>query len=291
MLQALLDSVVQAAVVSLVAFGLSLTWGIGRFANVAHVQYALIAAYLAVVLTPVLGGLPVAAVIAIAVTAAAGAVIYRFVLRRLARTSASTALIGSLALAIVLQAAVQTFAGSQPQRLPITPAPGLLIGDVIVTRNSIVIAGITAVVLGAIAIVLRFTRFGRAVHFVNSNPDLARASGIDSERIITLVFALAAGLAGLGGVMLAVDTTSNITMGDSLLLPVFAAAIVGSIGRPWGAVAASIGLAMLSNVLLSIDLLGLRIPIDYRPAIGFLALILVLVFRPQGLFAVRSRHA
>lgn len=290
MLQAVLDSVVQAAVVSLLAFGLSLTWGIGRFANVAHVQYAMVGSYLAVVLAET-AGLGIAAVAAVALSGAAGAAIYLIVLRRLARTSSSAALIGSLALAIVLQAAVQTFAGPQPQRLPVTPQPGILIGELVITRNTVVIAPITAAILICLAVVLRWTPFGRAVRYVQSNPDLARASGIDSGRIVALVFAITAGMAGLAGVMLAVDSTANITMGDALLLPVFAAAIVGGIGRPWGAVAAGVGLAVLSNVLLSIDFFSFRIPVDYRPAIGFLALILVLVFRPEGLFSVRSRHA
>lgn len=292
MLQSLVDATVQACVLSLLALSLTLTWGTGRFANVAHVQYATVGAYLALALSAVVpGGLATAVVVSVLATTAVGGLLQYFVLRRLASSSASTALIGSLALGIVIVAGVQTLSGPQPKRMPIRPQPGMILGDIIITQNTIVIASITVVALLAVFVVLRWTKFGHAVRYVMSNQSLAGASGINVRRTTTTVFAAAAGLAALAGILVAIDSTVNVTMGDSLLLSVFAATILGGVGRPWGAVVAAVGLAVMSNLLLNVTIFSFMIPLGYRPAIGFLALILVLLFRPEGLFSPRRRYA
>ncbi|MFJ4286886.1 branched-chain amino acid ABC transporter permease [Paenarthrobacter nicotinovorans] len=288
----MLDSIVQASVLSLLALGLSLTWGVSKFANVAHLQYATVGAYLTFALWRVIpgGGVP-AAIISIITVAALGGVIQHFVLRRLSNISTSTALIGSLALAIVIQAAVQSVAGPQPKRFPTPAQPGVKVGDFVITHGALTVAGITAAILLTCYVILRWTKFGRAVRLTMSNPSLAGVSGVNVRRVVTVLFAASAGLAALGGVLLATDSTVNLGIGDTLLLAVFAAAILGGIGSPWGAVAAAIGLAVLSNVVLSLNFFSFTVPLGYRPAIGFVVLILVLLLRPEGLLTPRRRHA
>jgi branched-chain amino acid transport system permease protein len=113
--------------------------------------------------------------------------------------------------------------------------------------------------------------------------------------VITAVWVLAGALAALSGFELALQSSAVPTLGFSLLLPVFSAAIVGGLGSVLGAILASYGVALLESIVLSIDFsFGSgpveSVPVSYRPAIGFVFLILALIFRPQGLLGVRLRY-
>lgn len=131
------------------------------------------------------------------------------------------------------------------------------------------------------------------------NPQLAQASGIHTERVIGTVWFLGAAFAGLSGVLIGLDTQVHPQMGFAIIIPVFAAAILGGIGSPYGAVAGALVLGFAENVGLSIDwapLLGVfgyggasaYIPTGFRHAIPFGVLILVLLWRPQGIFGARE---
>ena len=228
---------------------------------------------------------------------ALGVLLHLFFFRRLASFSSATALIGSLALSIVITATIQTIAGPRPERLPIAITPGTRIGDAFVTRTQIYVVAIAAVVFLVLFTVLSLTTIGRAVRSVAANPELAAASGIDVKRVSTAVVFVAAALAATGGVLIATDTSISLDMGSALLLATFAAVIMGGIGSVGGALLASAVLALAESAVLRIDfgpLVGadsLLVPVDYRPAVGFVAVILVMLFRPQGLFGFGGRRA
>jgi len=113
---------------------------------------------------------------------------------------------------------------------------------------------------------------------MSDNMDLALVSGIPSERVILVTWAVGGGMAAVAGIFLGMDTRLHPVMGWSLLLPVFAAAILGGIGRPYGAIAGGmvIGLAMEMSTMV--------INPTYKPAVAFALMVLMLVVRPQGLF-------
>jgi branched-chain amino acid transport system permease protein len=298
LLQIVIDTLVRTSQLSLVAVGLSLTWGIVRFANVAHVQYAPVGAYLALVGTPSMGlGLVAGSVVGIVAAGALGVLLHLFFFRRLASFSSATALIGSLALSIVITATIQTIAGPRPERLPLPITPGTQIGDAFVTRTQIYLVAVAAAIYVVLFAVLGLTTVGRAVRSVAANPELAAASGIDVKRVSTGVVFVAAALAGTGGVLIAADTSISLDMGTALLLATFAAVIMGGIGSVAGALLASTVLAFAESAVLRIDfgpILGadsLLVPVSYRPAVGFVAVILIMLFRPQGLFGFGGRRA
>lgn len=298
LLQILIDSLVRTAELSLVAVGLSLTWGIVKFANVAHVQFAPVGAYLALLAGSALGlGLIGGALVGIVAAGLVGVALHLFFFRRLTSFSSSTALIGSLALAIVITATIQTIAGPRPQRLPLPITPGMMLGSAVVTRAQLYIVALTTVIFAAVFTVLVFTNFGRAVRCVAANRDLAAASGIDVKRVSTLVVFAAAGLAATGGVFIAADTSISLGMGDTLLLATFAAVIIGGIGSVTGTLLASAVLAVAESAVLRIDFgplvasPSLMVPVSYRPAVGFVAVILIMLFRPEGLFGFGGRRA
>jgi len=298
LLQILIDTLVRTSELSLVAVGLSMTWGIVRFANVAHVQYAPVGAYLALVAASGLGlGLVAGSLVGIAAAGLLGVVLHLFFFRRLSSFSSATALIGSLALSIVITAAIQAIAGPRPERLPVPMLAGIQLGDAFVTRTQVYIVVLAALIFAALFLVLVFTNFGRAVRCVAANRDLASASGIDVARVSTVVVFVAAALAATGGVFIAADTSMSLEMGSTLLLAVFAAVIMGGIGSVGGSLLAATVLALVESAVLRIDfgtLFGsgsLLVPVSYRPAVGFVAVVLVMLFRPQGLFGFGGRRA
>lgn len=298
MLQVLIDSAVRTSELSLVAIGLSLTWGVAKFANIAHVQYATLGAYLTLLFVNMFPlGLVVGALVAIVATGLIGVLLYRAFFRRLVRASSASALIGSLAISIVITAGIQTAAGPSPRPLPLPIQPGITFGGAMITRTQVIVIAIAVTVLIAFFTGLMLTKVGRSMRCVMSNADLAEASGIDTGRIQTHVFFVSGGMAALGGVLLAMDTTVSLDMGAVLLLPVVAAVIMGGVGSPLGSVAAAMLLAVVENVILDIDfgsLLGYEtsyVPLNYSAAIGFVALILVMLLRPQGIFGFGGRRA
>lgn len=297
-LQVLIDTAVRASELSLIAIGLSLTWGVAKFANIAHVQYAPLAAYLALMFVQVFTfSLVLGVAAAIVATGVISVLLYQLFFRRLVRASGSTALIGSLAISIVITAGIQTIVGPRPYRLPVPIEPGLRFGEALVTRTQLYIVVIVSVVLIAFFAGLMLTQVGRSIRCVMANAELAEASGINADRIRLHVFFVSGALAALGGILLALDTTVSLDMGAALLLPVVAAVIMGGVGSPLGSVVAAAVLAFAENLVLAVDfgeLLGGEsryVPLNYSAAIGFIALILVMLLRPQGIFGFGGRRA
>ena len=134
------------------------------------------------------------------------------------------------------------------------------------------------------------TRLGRAMRALAGNPALANASGLHGARITRLVTFASGAIAGLGGGLLALSTGAHINLGHDLLLPVFAAAILGGLGNPMGAVAGAVLIALTETLVTNLNfgwLLGREmafLPVSYISAAAFLILLLALLFKPYGLF-------
>jgi neutral amino acid transport system permease protein len=127
-------------------------------------------------------------------------------------------------------------------------------------------------------LMLRYSLLGKRMRALSDNIDLAETSGIDTSRVILWTWVFAAGFAGLAGVMAGAITQLQPELGFELLLPIFAAVVVGGIGNAYGALAGGIMLGLV------IEWSTLYIAPGWKSAIGFVVLILVLVIRPQGIF-------
>ena len=125
---------------------------------------------------------------------------------------------------------------------------------------------------------LKKTRMGKAMRASSDSLDLARVSGIDVDRVILWTWVIASALAAVGGIMLGMDTMLREVMGWSLLLPIFAAIILGGIGNPYGAMAGGMIIGLSQEMSVAI------IPPEYKPAVAFVIMIIVLLIRPKGVF-------
>jgi len=139
----------------------------------------------------------------------------------------------------------------------------------------------TALLVTALHLFLQHTRTGKAMRAMADNVDLARITGIDTERVVLWTWVIAAILAAAAGVFYGMDTRLHPVMGFRILLDVFAAAILGGIGRPYGAIAGGmvIGIAEETSTLF--------LDPPYKAAVAFAILVVMLIFRPTGLFAGR----
>src|SRR5690606_23461442 len=151
-------------------------------------------------------------------------------------------------------------------------------GSITITAYQIVSIGVAVAVLLLVHLRMSRTRFGRALRGTANNPDLAYMTGVDPERVAAGTWFLAGLLAALGGVLLGVETMLTPMMGWFHLLPLFAITLLGGLGSMAGVAVASI------IVGLSQELSLLFIPASYKPAVAFVSLTIVLLFRPTGLF-------
>jgi branched-subunit amino acid ABC-type transport system permease component len=297
MAEVLFETLIVGTELALIAVGMTLIFGVVRFANIAQVEFATLGAYGTLLAGGVVGGpLVLDAAISIVAVAVVALLIYHVVFVRLLSRSSATAMIGSLALSLVLRATIQSLTGPQPKELDLPLERGIDIGGALVTPSQLWIIGVGATVLGLLVAVLNLTPLGRSIRAVSANPDLAAAAGINVRRVIDVAWLIAGGLGALGGVLLAVDNQVSLEMGFALLLPVFAIAILGGFGSVGGAIVASYVLALAESLALRIDwgeLVGSSsalLDTAYRPAVAFVLLLIVLLVRPQGIFGRQARR-
>ncbi|MCO5355746.1 branched-chain amino acid ABC transporter permease [Acidovorax kalamii] len=290
MLQLLFDTLLRASDLALIALGLSTVYGLVKFPNIAHVQYAMLGAYATYAFFAMGVPLPLAILIASVLTGLLTLVLHLLVFRRLLRSGPAITMIGSLAVAMLVVAVAQGLAGSFPRMFNLALTAPVLVGDVRLSHTQIYAMATTALLLGLFTLLLFFTRTGRAMRALSTNPALAAASGLNAEGITRLVNFASGAIAGLGGSLLALSTGAHINLGHDLLLPVFAAAILGGLGNPLGAVVGALLIALTETLVTNLNfgpLLGKSVaflPVSYISAGSFLILLLALLFKPYGLF-------
>jgi len=194
-------------------------------------------------------------------------------------------MIVSIGLSLALRYIYQYFIGGDTQQLPgATTAAIDLFGSVSMTIIDMVSIVISVVALLGFAAWLLFTRIGKATRAISDNPSLAAASGIDVDRVVRIVWVLAGGLAGLAGVLFAYYRPGlKWDMGAEVLLLLFAAVTLGGLGTAFGA---AVGAMVIGLV---VEVSTLWIPADLRFAAPLVVLIVILLFRPQGILGRRER--
>src|SRR5690606_15900805 len=269
---------VLGGIIALGAIGVSLVFGILPFASVAHGDMMTVGAYLAlVVVGPLALPMYVAFPLALAGTAGVVVAIDQVLFRRLRRTVPVILLISSFGVALILRSVIQLIWGpdnivySSGIQLPWRFA-GLRIRPDHVT---ILLSTIALVVL--LHLFLQRTRMGKAMRAMSDDPDLARITGINTERVVIWTWIIGGGLAAAAGIFLGMDTRLNPLLGWNLLLPVFAAALLGGIGRPYGAIAGGFIIGIATEVS------TMYMEPVYKPAVAFALIVILLIIRPTGL--------
>lgn len=281
--QAVLNGLMTGALIAAPAVGFTTIFAVLRYPSFAIAAHATLGAFAAWYVNTRLGaGVPLSVAVGFLFAALVGGSLEHAALRGLRAAGALTVAIGSIALNLVLENAVRFSFGNDLRGYDLPLAPDLRFAGLRVGAQQIETLVFAAAIMAAVFIFLRYTRFGRAMRAVADNPDLARLKGVDPGRIAVAALMLGAGLAGAGGVLIGLDTSIDPLTGFRVLLSVFAAAVLGGLGSIPGAVVGALALGVAEELAL------LVLPATYRTGVGFLAILLMLTFRPRGLLGERA---
>jgi neutral amino acid transport system permease protein len=283
--QLTINGIITGTILALTGLGVTLVFGIQRIANFAYGEYLTFGAYVALVVNTGLGlNLFIAAMAAVLATAGLAVLLHLVVLKPLAgRGLVATSLI-TVGLGLMVRDVVFLIAGPRIRKLSIDQTAVFDLGLVRISPGQAVAVAITLITVPAVAYFLARTTIGKEMRAVADNRDLAAVSGLDVERMGTLVWTLAGALAGIGGIMFAVvQGTVDPNIGAQVLFMIFTTAVLGGIGSAYGALAGGYVLGLVMELSTWEGLFG-GLEARFKPVLAFVALILLLLYRPQGLF-------
>ncbi len=320
--KAVISGIVIGCIYALGAIGVTLVFGILRFANFSHADLMTSGAYLSFVFAALLPGLgpalglptgfvvlPLSIVCLVLFSISIDRMFYRPLRDRNVRPI--MLLVASLGVTLMLQGIVRILAGTSPRTffsqqdkeifrldVPLETATR----DIVISEPQILLIAATVFSIITLHQFLNRTRLGKAMRAMSDNADLALVSGINTNTVVTATWVIGGALAAMAGTLLALDVVLKPDLSFNLLLPIFAAAIVGGIGRPYGAIAGGLLVGFSETLAIfnwSILLRPLAVwlpdwieiparitfvPTEYKIIVPFIILIAVLIWRPTGIF-------
>jgi branched-chain amino acid transport system permease protein len=284
-LQQLLNGAIIGSSYALLAVGLTLIFGIMRIVNFAHGEFYMIGGVICFYLIHALHlNYFVALVLAVLLAMAIGALLERSILRWLKDQSIDSTIIVTIGLSVFIQNVVLLAIGPVPKSIP-SPFSNVpvTLGALTFTPVQLFVMIVTGLVIIGFHILLRHTYVGRAMRATFSEKDAARLVGIDTDRIAQLTFVLGSGMAALAGALLGSMYLVYPSMGGMAVLKAFIVVIMGGLGNIMGAITGGLLLGMAEGLVSGF------ISSDYSEAIGFIIVIVVLLFKPQGLFGRKGQ--
>ncbi len=281
------DGVRLGLIIALCSVGLSLVFGTTGLTNFAHGEMITFGGLMAFLLNVTIGiPLLIVAPVVVVLGGAFGFAFDWVIFARLRKKGIGliSQLVVSVGLAIMLRNFYLFQFGGRTRPLDdFSLQAGMDIGPIKITPRDLTTGVISLIVLITVALVLQRSRTGKAVRAVSDNPNLASATGIDTQRIIKIVWCAGGSLAALGGVFRGLDEQVGFNMGSGLLFLMFAAITLGGLGSAFGALVGGFLVGLL------VEMASLVVPSELKNAPALLILILVLVLRPQGILGKRAR--
>jgi len=295
----MVDGVLVGSIYALGAIGLTMVMHMLRFANFTHAELLSVGAYIALVfdklftsLAPILAtkigplsmtlALSLAMIVSMALTAASAVVIDRLVFRRIRQRGDMLSMVfASFGVALILRNVIGLIfgLGTTLYSKDIAFAVIISLDPLLMVRpDQIAVLGVALVLMLVLHLVLSRTIFGYALRAVAENASLAQVNGINLGRIVVAVWLIGGALAAAAGVFYGLTNQITPVIGRDLLMPVFAAAIVGGIGSVYGAAMGGFLVGLAANLALVI------LPSGYSPSVPFLIILVVLILRPNGMF-------
>ena len=271
---------VTSAILALGAVGFTLQFGVSNILNLAYGDVMTVSAFMAYLVNAGGAGIWLAMCAGAATGAVVSVLISTLIFTPFLRrgTSRFAMVMVSLALAVILQNAIQAVAGPAFRSYSRSQGTSLHLLGMILTPYQLVIIWVAAASLLALHLLLRYTRIGKALRATAADAELARSCGIATERVSALAWAISGALCGLAGVTLALNLASfDFHFGNAFLLVIVAAAVFGSVGQPYGAMAGALVIGMAS------ELAAIWTP-ALKQVVAFVILAVILLIRPAGLW-------
>jgi branched-chain amino acid transport system permease protein/neutral amino acid transport system permease protein len=280
LLQSIFNGVLAGCLYALFAMGLTLIYGVLNFVNFAHGELIMWGAYFLFLLMeePIHLPLPVALVPALFLTVLLGMGMDRLVFKPLRQANRLTLLIAALGLSFFLRNGAQFFYGAEIRTYGFEIKRGLRFLGISITPSQMATVLTSFVCILFLYFLFHRSRLGKSMRAISDNLELARVVGIDSKRAIRTAWVIASLLAGVGGILLALDTNLQPGMGLINLVKAFAATLLGGVGNLWGALLGGLFIGLAENLGILIISPG------YKDAIAFGIMVLMLLVRPSVLF-------
>lgn len=284
MLQYVVNGLFYGTTLALPAIGLTLIFAVLRFPTFALAAHLAVGAYAGYYLNTAIG-LPLIPAYAVAFVAAGlvGVLTDETAVKPLDGRGSLAIAIVTIAIGIIIENVLRFIFGNSLRGFDVPLYRDSTLLGVRFGIQPLINFAVALVIMVAVFFFLNFTRIGKAMRAVADNAALAALRGIDPDRIRRIAVFIGMGLAGLGGMLIAVETSVDPLMGGRMMLPIFAAAILGGLGSVPGALVGALLIGIISETSLMV------ISPTYRSAVSFIILIVVLTVRPQGLFGERQR--
>lgn len=278
---------VTASILALAAMGLTLQFGVTNFVNFAYGDFLTLGAYLSWVANLKLhANIWVALVLGALGTGVIAALIGRFLLGPFARRFRNLfyVMIVTFGLSLILLNLIQAIWGANYLQYGVKVESPLHLGPFLLSTDQLIIVAIGVGTMLAVHLLLTRTKLGKAMRAMSDDSSLAMVSGINTRAITTFTWFLTGILAGLAGTVLGLNISSiTPAMGETFLFVIFAAVILGGIGRPYGAMLGALVIGLATEIS------AMVINAAYKLDVAFVLLVIVLLIRPQGLLAVRGK--
>ncbi len=283
LIQALINGLVAGSILTLPAMGFSAIFAVLRYPSFAVGALASFGAYAGWAANHY-GGWPAEAAlpVAFAVAALVGMLAEWVAIRPLEKSGTLMMAVASLALSFLLENLLRFGFGNDLRGFDLPLLRDMTWGTLRMGPQQIKNMALALAVMLAVWAFLRLSNTGRSMRAVADNPDLARLRGILPNRVAMITVAMGSGLAGVGGMLLGLDTSIDPMTGTRLMLSIFAASVLGGLGSIPGAVAGAMVIGIVE------ELTVFAISPAYRTPVGFLVILLVLSWRPSGLFVRRA---
>jgi branched-subunit amino acid ABC-type transport system permease component len=280
--QLFVNGLMAGAILAVPAIAFNLIFAVLQIANFSLAAHIAVGAYVSYFVN-VAFGLPAAAAIVSAffITGIVGVASDYVALRPLRSYGALSVAIASMALNMVLENILRFSFSNEVRGLNIPVQRDWIISGIHVGPQQFYNFLTAGCAMAALFTLLAFTPIGKAMRAVADNPQLADIKGIDPERISRIAIFIGMGLGGVAGVLIALDTAIDPTIGFRVILSVFAAAVLGGLGNIPGAVVGGLVIGIAEELSL------LALPVAYRSAVGFFAIVVALLFFPRGILGTR----
>ncbi|HEX8997662.1 MAG TPA: branched-chain amino acid ABC transporter permease [Ktedonobacterales bacterium] len=278
---------VTASILALASVGLTLQFGVTNYINFAYGELLTFGAYFAWLANSHYGwNIWIALLVGAVLTGILAVILNLIILQPFIKRQYPVLfmLVVTFGLSLILSNVLLAVWGADFQRYTVSSDTQYSIGPFLLTARQLVIIGIAIAAMAGVHVLLNYTKLGKAMRAMSDNPALARNCGIDTELVTNFTWLLSGFLAGLAGVVLALNiSTLQPAFGGDFLFVIFAAVILGGIGRPYGAMAGALVIGIVTEVA------AVPLSSDFKNDAAFAILVLVLLFRPQGIFASEGK--
>jgi branched-chain amino acid transport system permease protein len=281
----IVNGIISGSVYALVAAGMTMIFGVLRAINFAHGEYYMLGTFAAWwVMSKLMVDYSLAIVAGVAMVSVIAVLIGRSVMQRLIGQPFQAGVLATLGLSLILQNVIILAFGGGYKVFSGGWLEPIELGDFGMSQQRVILVVVTIAVFAGLEWMVRSTRLGRSIRAVSQNIECCQVNGIDVEQVVRRTFLIGVAIAALSGILTGpINVSIYGGMGESITLKTFAVIVMGGMGNVRGTLIAGCLLGVIESLVAGF------IGLQYRDSVGFIVLLLMLMFRPHGLFSSKAR--